>query len=363
MDRFPSIDAAAMSWQFGRMVSDCEAVVGVRALFTTNLQTQVNCNRKLRRAARRGARRNSGHFTQGRRPESRSRVTKLKPTSRGELARDDEARGAGSVQSISKWFVVPRRRPDPRARLFCIPYAGAGATVFVPWAVNAGLAADIELCCIQLPGREQRFTEPAVHRIAPLVAAIADAMLPKIDLPYAIFGHSLGGYVAFELVRRLRWIGAPLPALVMPSGVGAPDLPQPFPPVYDLPRAELFAFLVRHTGTPAHVFEDEDLLELTLPVLRADLEVTDTYVYEPEPPLPCAITAFAGNDDGMVSDHDLAGWQRHTSGQFRQHRVSGNHMYPASPDAGFFGLLNRELAIHLAGADQVHRREDSRFDS
>ena len=100
-------------------------------------------------------------------------------------------------------------------------------------------------------------------------------------------------------------------------------------------------------GTPAPQLENQELLELTLPALRADLEVTDTYVYEKQSPLQCPITAFAGADDPLVSQDELAGWRHHTSGDFRSHRMAGNHLYVTLPDDRFFGILSGELERHL----------------
>ena len=243
------------------------------------------------------------------------------------------------------WLSVPERHPRPEGRLFCIPYAGGGISVFRPWLGR--LPSSVELCCIQLPGRERRFREPPIRRLEPLVDAIAEAIIPVLDLPFAFFGHSLGALVSFALARNLRSVGAPLPDLLLPSGAGAPHLPQRHSPAYDLPLAEMVEYLERYAGTPAPQLENQELLELTLPALRADLEVTDTYVYEKQSPLQCPITAFAGADDPLVSQDELAGWRHHTSGDFRSHRMAGNHLYVTLPDDRFFGILSGELERHL----------------
>src|SRR5579859_3905311 len=98
---------------------------------------------------------------------------------------------AGSLQ---RWITMPRPRQMPRLRLFCLPYAGGGASMFRDW--TTGLPADIDVCPILLPGRESRVREPAFSRVEPLVEALAPAVLPYLDVPYALFGHSMGALIA-----------------------------------------------------------------------------------------------------------------------------------------------------------------------
>src|SRR5947208_15726994 len=100
------------------------------------------------------------------------------------------------------WLTRPRPNPSARLRLFCLPFAGGGASAYHTWP--EGLPGDVEVCAVQPPGREGRFREPAFARLRPLVTALTDALRPHLDRPFAVFGHSLGALVAFEWVRELR---------------------------------------------------------------------------------------------------------------------------------------------------------------
>ena len=104
--------------------------------------------------------------------------------------------------ATQRWFPSLRSRREALVRLFCFPYAGGGASVYRGWASD--LPDFVEVCPVQLPGREGRFREPAFTRLGPLVEALTESLRPCLDRPFAFFGHSLGALVAFELSRRLR---------------------------------------------------------------------------------------------------------------------------------------------------------------
>lgn len=225
---------------------------------------------------------------------------------------------------MGAWIIGPRPGPGARLRLFCFPYGGAGASLYRGW--SAALPATVAVCPVQLPGRENRLTEPSFRRLQPLIQALADGLTPYLDLPFALFGHSMGALVSFELARELRRRGR-FPACLLVSSFRAPHLPDPDPPIYHLPDAEFIQELADLGGTPPEVLENAELMELVLPRLRADLEVCDTYSYVPEAPLACPITALGGVDDQEVRPEELEGWREHTSGAFRLRLFSGDHFY------------------------------------
>src|SRR5437879_2521509 len=122
----------------------------------------------------------------------------------------------------SPWFYSPRPTPRPRLRLFCIPHSGGSAAAYRAWP--ASLPADIEVCAIQLPGRAERLREPPLDRVDAMVRGIVEAVKPLLsEAPFAIFGHSLGGLLAFEVGRALRREGGPLPAQVFVSSCYPPN--------------------------------------------------------------------------------------------------------------------------------------------
>ena len=240
-----------------------------------------------------------------------------------------------------RWITRPRPSPRARLRLLCLPHAGGGASAFRGWA--DALPAEVEVCPVQLPGREDRLAEPPFDRLAPLVQALADAVEPLLSLPFAVFGHSNGALVGFELARALRARGRPQPVHLFASGRRAPDLPPDRPPIHSLPEADFLAELEELGGLPRELLEHRELLELLLPMLRADVAVHETYRFQEQPPLACPITAYAGVADPKVSRPQVEAWARHTAGRFTLRTFPGGHFYLQEQRAELLRTLSADL--------------------
>ena len=191
------------------------------------------------------------------------------------------------------WFnhSVPSRKHS--LRLYCFPYAGGSAQVFSQW--QRQFPPEIDLCLVNLPGRGRRITEPLVKRLTFLVQSIADALVRELQEfpgPFALFGHSMGATISFEVARELRRRGVMEPAHLFVAGRRAPQLPDSDPVTFNLPHDPFIAELRKLNGTPSELLEDPELLELYLPVIRADFELIQTYEYYEEEPLSCPITAY-----------------------------------------------------------------------
>jgi len=210
-------------------------------------------------------------------------------------------------------------------RLFCFPHAGVGASVYRPWPADFG--PTVEVFGIQPPGREGRFTEPPFTRLGPLLDALFPAILPFLDRPFAFFGHSLGTLVSFELCRRLREAGHPLPLHLFVSGRRAAQWPLREECFHTLPDAALIEELRRYNGTPPEALAHAELMELMLPVLRADFAVHETYAYVDAPPLDLPISAFGGVSDETVPEERLAAWRHQTTRTFRCRMLPGDHFF------------------------------------
>ncbi|MGH9360354.1 MAG: thioesterase II family protein, partial [Thermoanaerobaculia bacterium] len=232
---------------------------------------------------------------------------------------------------------------DPRARfrLFCLPYAGGGASIYRAW--RGELPAGVELCPVQLPGRETRLREPPFTRLEPLVAALADA-LPFAALPFAFFGHSMGALVAFELARELRRRGGPEPLHLFLSGRRGPLVPSREEPIYDLPEAQFLERLRQLNGMPEEVLGHGELMALLLPLLRADFALHETWSHRPEEPLAAGISAFGGLADPEVTREDLEGWRGETRGRFHLRSFPGDHFFLHSARALVTAAVARDLA-------------------
>src|SRR6185503_8359535 len=143
-----------------------------------------------------------------------------------------------------------------------------------------------------------------------------------------LFGHSMGGMLAYELVQELRRRNAPPPMHLFVSGAPAPHRAAEIPAIYHLPEPQLIDEIRRrYLGLPDEVLQSRELLDLLLPRLRADLAVTGTYVYRHSPPLPCPITAFGGHDDQTVRPEMIEAWREHTVSTFRAEIFPGGHFF------------------------------------
>src|SRR5205814_4666171 len=190
-----------------------------------------------------------------------------------------------NTPTVDSWIQYYQSKPQACLRLFCFPYAGGGASIFRTWSEN--LPPEIEACPIQLPGRESRLLEAPFSQLFSLIEPVAQALLPYLDMPCAFFGHSMGALVSFELARYLRRQHGLSPVHLFVSGRRAPQLSDPDPPIHPLPEAEFLEELRSLKGTPEEVLQNTELLQLLLPLLRADFAVCETYAYAPETPLLC----------------------------------------------------------------------------
>lgn len=226
-----------------------------------------------------------------------------------------------SARTTGRWFVNGMARPG-RQRLFCFPHGGGSAAEFVRWARHL---PDVELSAVQLPGRGTRLAEPVLTRMDELVDAVV-AVMPT-GAPYSVFGHSLGGLVAYEVTRALRRAGRRLPDHLIVSGYPAPSLPRGAAHVHTLPDDELLAEIGRrHDGLPAEVLADPELTTLVARYLRADYEVLETYEWRAEDPLPVPVTVFGGRDD-EIGDDALRAWRRHVEDEITVRVFPGGHFY------------------------------------
>lgn len=224
-----------------------------------------------------------------------------------------------------QWLPASAASPSAEVRLFCLPYAGGAAGVFHGWPAAAPAA--LQVCAVELPGRGRRLAEPPYLSLAPLVRALADALEPALDRPYALFGHSMGGLLAFELVRVLRRRGKPLPVRLFVSAIASPGTPSGRPSVHVAGDADIRAELRELGGTPPELLDDDELMTLMLPVLRADFSVVETYEYRDEPPLPVPITVFGATADPVARPAVLAGWRRQSSRETRTRIFPGDHFF------------------------------------
>jgi surfactin synthase thioesterase subunit len=225
----------------------------------------------------------------------------------------------------SPWVLI--RKPNPKAemRMFCFPYAGGGSLIYRAWCDL--LPPDVEVCSVQLPGRENRLMETPFKSIGPLIKELERVMFPYLSKPFVLFGHSMGARIAFELARALRRHYRIEPAHLFVSGSPSPQAPPDDPLSYNLPEKEFIEELRRLNGTTMEVLDNPELMQLMLPLLRSDFELVQTYSYTPGAPLDCAITAYGGLRDIEVTREYLEGWREHTNSSFNLRMLPGDHFF------------------------------------
>jgi medium-chain acyl-[acyl-carrier-protein] hydrolase len=238
-----------------------------------------------------------------------------------------------------------RPNPDSRLRLFCFPFAGGGAWAFNTWAdqLPPDLRRETELWSVCLPGRESRRKEPLATRLSTLLEALTAPLTSLLTVPHAFFGHSMGALVSYEIACRLRSKGVAGPVHMIVSGHRAPQLPDRHVQVHKLPDQEILAKLRRLGGTPEEVLQEPELMEMYLPLLRADFAVCETYTYQHREPLNCSITALGGTEDAEVSREELSAWRIHTRGTFSSHIFPGSHFFLQNAQNPFLQLLAQDL--------------------
>ena len=244
------------------------------------------------------------------------------------------------------WIAFRKSRPQARLRLLCLPYAGGGAITYRQW--TSEMPDEIDVLPVQLPGRERRLSEKPFTRMEPLIDALAPALAPYFDLPCAIFGHSMGAVVGFELARRLQRERGLSPMLLLASARRAPQLPPDREEDYKLPDPELCERLREMNGTPAEVLANPELMQLMLPLIRADFELNDTYEPTAEPLLDCPVTAFGGLADEEITRQELEAWREVTTGAFKLRMFPGDHFYLHEGRRGLIRAVAEDLLLHRA---------------
>ena len=236
---------------------------------------------------------------------------------------------------------------DIRCRLFCFPYAGGGAAVFRQWPDD--LPSDVELCIPCLPGRDARVDEPPATAMAPLVAALAEEARPLLTLPYALFGHSMGAFIAFDLAQELSAMGL-RPAHLFASAQRGPSLPYPAQPIFALPDADFLAAVrARYQAIPEQVLHQPDLLAVLLRTLRGDFTLVEDYRYRATGRLPCPVTAFGGRDDRQIARAQLEAWSLETSETFDLQQLAGGHFFLNEGRHDLLAVIRQQIAALGAG--------------
>ena len=227
---------------------------------------------------------------------------------------------------MNAWFPFARPLSDARVRLVCLPHAGGAAIGFREWQDR--LAPDVEVWAAQLPGRGQRFAEAPLDSLEAVLDGLWPAIAPLFDRPVALFGHSMGATLAFELCRRMRASAAATPVHLFVAAATAPHARRGIRRRHDLPTPELRRELEVLGGTPPQVLARQDLLSIVLPTVRADLAVHENYAFEQGEALDLPLTVMAGRTDTECPREGVAAWAELTTGPVRALEFDGGHFFP-----------------------------------
>jgi pyochelin biosynthetic protein PchC len=228
--------------------------------------------------------------------------------------------------------------------LVCFPHAGGSASHFR--ALSESLVSRARVLAVQYPGRQDRVGEPCLNTIEEYADAVCAVLEPFSDRPLALFGHSFGAAVAFEVAHRLTAGPGPDPAALFVSSQGAPHLPLDDGDfVHLLDDEGLLAELRRMNGTGAGVLDSADVRRLVLPPTRADYAAFARYRFRPGRRLSCPLTALMGEDDPRLETAAARAWREHTTGAFALRTFPGGHFYLDQHAHALAGVITRKLPI------------------
>jgi medium-chain acyl-[acyl-carrier-protein] hydrolase len=242
----------------------------------------------------------------------------------------------------NRWLRCFEKRPQAKVRLLCFAHAGGSAATYAVW--HRDLPPEVELWALQLPGRDDRRTEARRVDIARLVAELVDALREVHDRPVALFGYSLGAIIAFEYARAVRGTPAGEPVHLFAAARRPPQMPLDVP-IHALPDPQLIRETKsRYDGVPQVILDDPELLTYFLPIIRADLQLLESYRFAEEPALGCPITAFVGSTDPHAPGHMIDGWAAQTAGRFQAHVMPGGHFFIAQKRRAVLDIVAKDLA-------------------
>lgn len=250
----------------------------------------------------------------------------------------------------ARWLRPLSCGAESSLRLICFPHVGGSASFFLPLA--RALPDCIHVAAVQYPGRQDRLREPPLIEIAALADGAHEALLAECDVPTALFGHSMGATVAFEVARRLDQTNDACPIALFVSGCRAPALARGCWNRHQRTDAELVAELHRLGGTNWQLLADDAFRRVIVSAARADLTAVETYRHRPKPQLHCPVTALVGASDPLASISDVAAWRSCTTGPFEMHTFPGGHFYLVEHNEG----LAERVVVELRKA--IARRSD-----
>lgn len=249
-----------------------------------------------------------------------------------------------SKTNFTSWVTCPQPNPEAKLRLFCFPFVGGSSIAFRNWPNY--LPTTVEVCPIEIPGRGRQIKLPLYTEIHSLVREIAINIIPYLDKPFAFFGYSMGASISFELIRLLRSQYNFQPLHFFVAARRAPQFPNEKQLISQLPDADFLVEIAKFNGTPPAVLENTQLMEIFLPIMRADFTLLESHIYTEQPPLDCPISAFGGSQDQAVSYHALSAWQVQTVANFSLQMIEGDHFFMNTATTTLLNSVSQYLQLY-----------------
>ncbi len=224
-----------------------------------------------------------------------------------------------------KWISYPKPNHSAKYRLFCFPYAGGGALVYRNWPNF--FPENFEVCFVHLPGREKRLNEKPFRDVFSLVEALIPGLLPYLDKPFIFFGYSMGALIGYETASILQKKFNVRPELLVVSAHNAPGVCVNEEKVHTLDDERFIQKLREMKGTDEALLQNKEIMDLLLPILRADFAISENYSSKENYSLNCPIMAIGGTEDPDVPEKNLSLWQNYTNSLFNLRMLQGGHFF------------------------------------
>jgi medium-chain acyl-[acyl-carrier-protein] hydrolase len=236
----------------------------------------------------------------------------------------------------------------PQVRLICVPHAGAAAGTFSRWLRH--VPQGVELAQVELPGRGTRKREPMpATDFAGLGLALFEALRPELDMPYVLFGHSMGGSLVYEMVRRVQLAGVRMPLAAVICGARAPQIPS-LRKLSESDDQTLFTWLRAIDGLPDELLAYPRFVQESMRAVRRDLEYIDPYVLADPPPMHCPVHVFVGADDPVTPPAQREHWRAVAAGEFTATVLPGRHTFPHTDPRTMLSAIASLLPGHQVPA-------------
>jgi surfactin synthase thioesterase subunit len=247
-------------------------------------------------------------------------------------------------QSKDKWFVKYRSEHSTALRLICLPYAGGSISTYANW-INE-VPEGVEIIAVQPPGRGVRFIEPPFDSMHALVESLFSALTPILTEPYVVFGHSLGSWVSYELLKKIQKNNLTLPVHFFASGARAPHIEKKKENIHALPDEQFKERLKKLNGTPQSIIENHELMDFLMPVLRADFKIANDYCAAFDE-VGCSVTVIGGNNDTEISIEELHAWKTLFTEPTEIEIVEGDHFFVDNNVQQTLSIVNSKLSVLL----------------